>query len=133
MQVAVKPDRPCGPQRAIALLAEAIICRRAPRTLGHQITATFLRLASLPPTEVRVTAAARLSSTKIGKWPGPRRRSNRQRRQCLNVGDNIDDDRTLRLNRSDDRVAELVWFFDADAECANLLGHAGKINGVEGP
>ena len=23
MQVAVKPDRPCGPQRAIALLAEA--------------------------------------------------------------------------------------------------------------
>src|SRR5215470_17510277 len=63
----------------------------------------------------------------------PKRRSNRQRRQCLNVGDNIDDDWALRLNRSGDRVAKLVWFFDADAERANLLGHAGKINGAEGP
>jgi hypothetical protein len=83
-----------------------------------------------PVIGVPITAAARLSSTKIGK---PWRRSNWQRRQCLNVGDNIDDDRTLRLDRPGDRRAKLVWFFDADAERANLFGHAGKINGSKGP
>jgi hypothetical protein len=131
MQVAVKPDRPCGPQRAIALLTGWDHLPTRAKNTGSPDHDDVPAVGE--PTEVRVTAAARLSSTKIGKWPGPRRRSNRQRRQCLNVGDNIDDDRTLRLNRSGDRVAELVWFFDADAECANLLGHAGKINGVEGP
>jgi hypothetical protein len=117
----------------ISLIGDGSSIRRpetCPRTLIQNMMTPLLRLASQPVIGVPITAAARLSSTKIGK---PWRRSNWQRRQCLNVGDNIDDDRTLRLDRPGDRRAKLVWFFDADAERANLFGHAGKINGSKGP
>src|SRR5215470_2651980 len=47
---------------------ERITRHRVPKNTGHQVTAPpFLRLASPPRIGARVTAAARLSSIKIGK------------------------------------------------------------------
>jgi hypothetical protein len=134
MQVAVKPDRPCRPQRSIASLPGAD--HSPTRAQEHLVTRSRSRRSFGWRGRRRLGAGhggGKAIATKIGKRPAPKRQSNRQRRQCLNVGDNIDDDRTLRLNRSGDRVAKLVWFFDADAERANLLGQTGEIDGAEGP